>query len=99
MYKIYLSGAITGNESYMQDFQRAEDKVKEFVDAEIINPAKILKDMPESASYKDYMTLCIELIRQADEVYMIRGWEESKGAVFERHLAQILDKAVTYELQ
>ena len=40
--KIYISGAITNNHDYKEDFERAEDYLqREYPSADIINPALV----------------------------------------------------------
>ena len=40
--KIYISGAITNNPNYKEDFERAEDFLqREYPSADIINPALV----------------------------------------------------------
>ena len=39
----------------------------------------------------------IEAIKQCDIIYMLKGWENSKGAKAERYLAEWMGKAVRFE--
>lgn len=40
--------------------------------------------------YEDCMRACIKLLLRADFVYVLPGWEKSKGAVFEHRMANII---------
>ena len=36
--------------------------------------------MPKDATYNEYMKMSFELLSMCDTIYMMKGWEESKGA-------------------
>jgi hypothetical protein len=40
--------------------------------------------------WSDYMRYCIENLVHASCVYFLKGWEKSKGAMLERHIAETL---------
>jgi hypothetical protein len=40
--------------------------------------------------WSDYMRYCIENLVHASSVYFLKGWQKSKGAVLERHIAETL---------
>lgn len=80
--KIYISGAITSNPNYKEDFERAEDYLqREYPSAEIINPTMIV--LPESCTHEDYMKIDFMLLDLCDAIYMMQGWDLSKGACME----------------
>lgn len=95
--KVYISGGITGVENYLHHFLVAQERLEK-IGVEVINPARILLEMPKSTSYEEYIRVCIELINQCDEILMLNGWENSRGAVFEKHYAEIMGKGVIYEM-
>lgn len=77
--RIYISGAITGTADYMERFAEAEtDLIK--AGYEVVNPAKVNAQMPKSTSYEDYMKMSLCMLRTCDGIYMLDGWENSKGA-------------------
>ena len=94
--KVYISGGITGVDGYMAKFQAVQDRLEK-LGYDVINPAKILSNMPLSTSYTEYMKLCMAFIDQCDEVYMMPEWENSKGATFEKHYAEIIGKYISGE--
>ncbi|MDR1586941.1 MAG: DUF4406 domain-containing protein [Treponema sp.] len=40
--------------------------------------------------WSDYMRYCIENLVRASCVYFLKGWQKSKGATLERHIAETL---------
>lgn len=87
MSKVFISGAITGVDNYMDSFMAAEQKLT----AEgytVINPAKVLENMPDDTSWSEYMVLTLMMLAMADSIYMLKGWERSKGARIE-HLEAV----------
>lgn len=96
--KIYISGAITSNPNYKEDFERAEDYLqKEYPKAEIINPALVNSHLPKSTTHEEYMKMSFVMLDMADSVYFINGWEESKGANQEYGYALAKDKTILVE--
>lgn len=79
MRKIYISGAITGVDNYLEHFNNAEKFLK-FNNFEVINPARVMDELPKSTSYEEYMDMSICMLKMCDTIYMLNGWENSKGA-------------------
>ena len=52
---------------------------------------------PEDTSYAEYMDLSIALMRQCNCVFMLPGWENSKGARFENDYAKFCGMAIYEE--
>lgn len=98
--KIYISGRITGNAHYMQDFERAESYLnfsningQKF---DVVNPCKV-SPFDENKTWRDYMREDIKALVDCDAIYMLRGWRRSKGARLERRIAIKLGLEVIYE--
>ena len=77
--RVYISGPITGVSDYMKKFELAEKELIEKGFA-VVNQAKINYGMPEDMTYEEYLEIDIRLIDLCDAIYMIRGWEMSRGA-------------------
>ena len=80
--KIYISGAITGTNDYMERFAKAEKELTEN-GYSVINPAKVNAQLPEDTTYEEYMEMCFCMLDMCDSVYFINGWEDSKGCLME----------------
>lgn len=96
--KIYISGAITSNHNYKEDFERAEDYLqKEYPKAEIINPALVNSHLPKSTTHEEYMRMSFCMLDMADAIFMIDGWRKSCGASQEYGHALAKDKKILLE--
>ena len=96
MSRIYISGAITGTNDFMERFQKAEEKLKE-AGHMVYNPARANSYMPDGTSYEEYMKVSFCLLDLADTIYMLKGWENSKGARRELEYAKEKGKAIIFE--
>ena len=92
--KIYISGAITSNPNYKEDFERAEKKLK--ADGyEVINPTMV--ELPTSCTHADYMKVDFALLDLSDGIYLLSNYEQSKGACMEYGYALAKDKIILFE--
>lgn len=102
---IYISGRITGNENWQDDFQQAEDYlVKEAgIQKEFIrNPLHMVKEAKDvwctaTPSYAQYMIHDTHELIFCNQIYMLRGWWRSKGARLEWHIAKVLGLKIVYQ--
>lgn len=101
---IYISGKITGDDNYRAKFAMAEKRL--IRDGySVLNPvegADWLDRMYEAAglappSWSEYMRKCLLAISDADALYMLRDWQESRGARLEHHIASELGIKIVYE--
>ena len=96
--KIYISGAITNNPDYKEDFERAEDYLqREYPSADIINPALVNSFLPKSTTYEEYMRMSFCMLDMCDSIYMIKGWNKSCGANREHGYALAKGMIIMYE--
>lgn len=90
--RIYISGPITNVLDYKEKFARAEQNLKaKYPDAEIINPT-VLDKLP--LTYDEYMELDLRLLGMCEGIYMLKGWEDSKGS--NREYGYALAKGKTF---
>lgn len=91
--KIYIAGPMTGYPGYNRTafFSKAKELME--VGHIVLNPALLPAGLCES----EYMDICLAMVRSANAVYLLKGWEESVGARAEHELAQKLGLNVIYE--
>ncbi|MGI6168307.1 MAG: DUF4406 domain-containing protein [Christensenellales bacterium] len=95
MKDIYISGKITGTgDTYKLKFSEAENRLKT-QGYTVLNPSTLPKGLLNEA----YMPMCLSMLNQADEILMLDGWENSKGAMIELLFAEYQNKKVTYEMK
>ena len=94
--RIYISGAITGTDDYMERFAKAEKKLSE-QGYSVINPAKVNAQLPKDTYYKDYMKMCLCMLDMCDAICMLKGWSKSCGANRELGFAMAKGKIIMYE--
>lgn len=80
--KVYIAGPITNNSNYRIDFFQAQ-RILERDGWEVINPIALNYSMPKSTTHDEYMNLCLVMLDIADAIYLLSGWEESRGACVE----------------
>lgn len=94
---IYISGPISGTTDYLDRFKEAENDFY-YNHVDIINPAEVLNTLPTyRLEYKDLMRLCLDLLSMCDSIYMLRGWENSKGACLEHEFAIANNYKIFYQ--
>ncbi len=90
---VYISGPMTGTVDWGRERFNAMDKRLHNMGWQVINPACLPTDLPP----KCYMPICLAMLREADAVLMLKGWDKSKGATMERRYAEYLNKIIWYE--
>lgn len=86
MKKVYISGAIAHHDLAERKaaFKAAERELAEMGFAPV-NPFD--NGVPQEAHYTHHMHADIGLLVGCDYIYMLRGWELSKGAKLEHDVA------------
>lgn len=93
---VYISGAITGREpkDYKGRFGRAAEIVRD-TGNNAINPA----EWESGHTWDEYMNKAKSIIESGvvDMIYMLDGWEKSRGASRERFWAMAKGISVLYQ--
>ena len=91
--RVYISGGISGVEDYKKKFADAEQAL--YLEGyQPFNPTKL--DFP-NLDYEEYMKLDFFLLDMCDAIYMLKGWENSRGANREYGYASAKDKIIMTE--
>ena len=81
--KVYISGPMTGIPEFNRpEFDRAADRVRA-AGHEPVLPAPYV----DGKSYEEYLRDDIRMLLDCDGIYMLPGWQESKGAKIEHMIA------------
>ncbi len=94
--RVYISGAISNNPNFKLQFELAEASLRS-QGFEVINPAKMNDVMPESATWREYMDITLDLLKICDIIYMLDGWEASKGAQVEFNYAMGVKMGIKFQ--
>ena len=93
--KIFISGKMTGVKDYnFPAFNKAEGELAK-LGFEVLNPAST--GVIDEWEYKDYMRASIDMLLDADAIYMLWGWRNSAGATLEHQLASLVGMPVCYQ--
>jgi len=95
--KIYLSGGITGlPDGNRHAFATAESHWQNG-EHTAVNPHVLCANIPEGSPWEVYMRECLVALYLCDAIYMLKGWQSSKGATAEYEKAVQLGLKVMYE--
>lgn len=94
--KIYLSGPITGTKDARERFERAGEEIRR-QNYEPANPEAELREYAKKHSYDEIMEECYKLLDSCDGIYMMTGWEHSRGALLEWEYAKANAIPVRYQ--
>lgn len=93
--KIYIAGPMTGlPESNYPAFHSAARRLRELGHT-VLNPAENPVP-PCGGTWQGYMRLALAQLVQCECIVLLPGWSESKGALIERWLAQVLQMDVLH---
>tara|TARA_R110002051_G_scaffold274653_1_gene335354 strand:+ start:206 stop:529 length:324 start_codon:yes stop_codon:yes gene_type:complete len=101
--KIYISGPISHDPNHEKAFTTAEEYLI-FLGYSVVNPV----DIPEKAftgadrdvkRWHYFMKESIKLLMDCDQIYMLEGWEDSRGARLEQKIAMELAMPRMFETE
>ena len=84
MKRVYIAGKITGDPNYREKFAKAEKELRDMGYTLIMNPAVL----PEGFTWDDYMNITLAMLSACNTIYLIDGWEDSRGAQIEAGYAE-----------
>lgn len=93
--KIYIAGPMTGIPKFNRPAFHEVASALTNDGHVVLNPAIL----PDGLEQREYMDVCCAMIRCADAIFMLRGWESSDGAVAEHALAKKLGIEIFTERQ
>lgn len=80
--KVYISGPITGHDK-QEVAQRFEAAKKLFQNTEYKPISPLENGLPASATYEEHMFRDLEMLAECEAIFMLKGWERSKGCKIE----------------
>ena len=92
--KIYIAGPMTGLVDLNFPAFHVEAAWLRAMGHEVVNPAEINAD--PSAKWEDCMRSDIAQLVTCGRVHLLAGWEKSRGATLEHHIALSLGMEVTF---
>ena len=92
---IYISGPMTGIRDYNRPlFKGVAESLME-IGYDVFNPAD--SGLPEHLQWSEYLRHDIASLMKCDAIYMLPGWEKSRGARLEHHIASELSMRIYYD--
>ena len=88
----YLSGQVTGNDSFREDFDFFETYYTK-LGFNVVNP---VKGEPDGKTYDYYMRRDLVKLSECTGIIMLPNWKKSKGAKFELSVAKFLGFEIIY---
>lgn len=96
--KIYISGKISGTDLTETRKRFASvAKVMKRIGVEPINPLE--NGLSEHDRWEAHMLKDIADLLQCKAIYMLQGWQDSKGACIEHYIATKIGMHIMYEIE
>ena len=90
--RVYIAGRMTGLPDLNFPAFHAEAKYLRSLGFDVVNPAEVNPD--HTMPWNECMRRDIAELVKCDAIRMLPGWEGSKGAMLEYHIAERLGMAV-----
>lgn len=95
--KVYLSGPISGVNDPHSDFNKAQTEVLMWAES-VSNPVVLGANLTQQGDkWISLMKKAIKMMMDCDSIYMLEGWEDSRGAIMEHFLAQELEMPIFFQ--
>ena len=96
--KVYISGKISGtNLTETRKRFAAAAKVTKKLGYEPVNPFE--NGLTEHDTWEAHIVKDIATLLQCKAIYMLQGWQESKGARIEHYIATEIGLSIMYEIE
>ena len=95
--RIFISGPMTGVPDYIVKFTEAKLELVAAGYTDIINPAIVNNSLIPILSYSELIEMCYKELDFCDQIYMLHGWENSKGANIELAYAKSKNMEVLFQ--
>lgn len=95
--KVYLSGPMTGYPEFNYPAFNAMAALLRGRGHEVYSPAEYGAEQLSAGTFdirKAFSEYCRYICEEAEAIYLLRGWEKSKGALAEYHLALNCDLTI-----
>ena len=94
--KTYISGKISGlpSEEAKKKFKQAESYLQG-LGHDVVNPFELRLGV--DAPWESHMLFDLKLLFECDSIYMLDNWIESKGAMIEKHIADVRGMKVLFQ--
>lgn len=95
--KIYIAGPMTGYPDFNYPAFHYAATVLRAKGFDVINPAELhgSEDSGGDHTWEWYLRAALKALLDCDEIVLLPGWEASRGAVLEEHVANALGMPVS----
>jgi hypothetical protein len=84
--RVYISGPISGVIEAEEYFREAEQKI-EAAGFIAINPCTLINGGGK-LKWEDYIDMDLAILKKCNCIYMLNGWQNSRGATLEKEFAE-----------